>query len=1045
MLAGLGLVPLLSVKLNPTRTLPSLTVNFTWPNASPEIVESEVTSRLEAVFSMVKGVKDVESQSGKGSGSIVVSYDKSVNADAIRFEIASLIRQIYPRLPKGVSHPVISPNRPAKSESALLSYTLNGSGDSWSIMQYAENKIKPTISLIKGIHSVAVYGAMPYVWELQYDKNRLADLDISTDELARALSNYFINKNIGSVYIENGNGKSTDSTEFAERRNIRVLYAHFRGNNSDTVNWSKIPVKTIGSRIIYVTDLVQPQRSEQKTENFYRINGLNTINFVIYAQKNVNQLALADQIKSEIDLLKANLPANYSIILSYDSTLFLKTELHKITWRTLASLIILLLFVLMVSRRWRYLLIITISLLANILIAFIFYYFLGLEIHLYSLAGITVSFGMVIDNTIVMVDHIRHQNNIKVFLAVFGSTLAAIGSLVIIFFLKEEVRINLTDFAIVICINMAVSLAVALFFVPALLHKLPLKKSLNAFSVRRKRRIVKFNYIYIKVVRFFIRFRKSFLVLAVLSFGVPVYYLPDEWEGEQWYHRWYNNTLGSEFYTTTLKQYVNICLGGTLRLFTENLQTYSFDSEPQKTKLYVTIIQPDGATIEQMNDQCKRLENMLSVYTEISMYQTYISSPVEANIIIQFTDSTENGFFPYYLKSKLEQQAIFSGGADFHIYGVGKGFNNEMNLMGGFQSITLTGFNYSEILAHAEALKSRLLTHPRIKEVNIKSNDFWGGRPRYEFLMNFDKEKLIQSNTTLSEVFQNVNELNSREQQLFSALINGEFSALYLVPAESEQFDLWHLQNNPVSVKKNTHIKLSELARIEKQKASEIIYKKNQQYVVTLNYDFIGPDELAQLVQKEQIEITKNLLPLGYSVIQPNHNGWWNAKEKSQYALILLVIAIIYFICAIMLESLIKPLAVIVLIPFSFIGVFLTFYIFEFSFDQGGFASFILLSGIVVNSALYVLNDYTIFYHRKQNRNYLRIYIKAFNTKIIPILLTAFSTVLGFVPFLIAGKNEVFWFSLSVGTIGGLIFSKIGLLVYLPLLLKQSKIRKELN
>ena len=110
----------------------------------------------------------------------------------------------------------------------------------------------------------------------------------------------------------------------------------------------------------------------------------------------------------------------------------------------------------------------------------VLYYLLGLEMQLYSLAGITISLSLVIDNTIVMTDHIRHHHDRKAFLSILAATLTTMGALVIIFFLDEKIRLNLQDFAAVVIINLAVSLFIALFLVPALIDKMNLhrKKSL---------------------------------------------------------------------------------------------------------------------------------------------------------------------------------------------------------------------------------------------------------------------------------------------------------------------------------------------------------------------------------------------------------------------------------------------------------------------------------------------------------------------------------------------------------------------------------------
>ncbi|HOP00060.1 MAG TPA: efflux RND transporter permease subunit, partial [Bacteroidales bacterium] len=119
------------------------------------------------------------------------------------------------------------------------------------------------------------------------------------------------------------------------------------------------------------------------------------------------------------------------------------------------------------------------------------------------------------------------------------------------------------------------------------------------------------------------------------------------------------------------------------------------------------------------------------------------------------------------------------------------------------------------------------------------------------------------------------------------------------------------------------------------------------------------------------------------------------------------------------------------------IGVFVTFQVFNIGVDEGVFAAMILLCGIVVNATLYILNDYNSLRRRRPLLPERIAYIKAFNTKIIPILLTILATIIGLIPFLLTGRDERFWFALAAGTIGGLLFSMIGLLVYQPIMLKK--------
>lgn len=120
MIVGVSVLPLLNVQLTPSRSLPGLSVSYIWPDASARVIEQEVTSKLEGLFSSVKGIKSVSSVSSKVSGRINLSFKKTVNLDAARFEVASLIRQIYPTLPEQVSFPELSMSSSGENSNPAL-------------------------------------------------------------------------------------------------------------------------------------------------------------------------------------------------------------------------------------------------------------------------------------------------------------------------------------------------------------------------------------------------------------------------------------------------------------------------------------------------------------------------------------------------------------------------------------------------------------------------------------------------------------------------------------------------------------------------------------------------------------------------------------------------------------------------------------------------------------------------------------------------------------------------------------------------------------
>lgn len=163
---------------------------------------------------------------------------------------------------------------------------------------------------------------------------------------------------------------------------------------------------------------------------------------------------------------------------------------------------------------------------------------------------------------------------------------------------------------------------------------------------------------------------------------------------------------------------------------------------------------------------------------------------------------------------------------------------------------------------------------------------------------------------------------------------------------------------------------------------------------------------------KEQLAILKTKLPLGYTFETSQFSFFPNENNK-YFLLLLLVLGIVYFICAVLFESFKQPFVILSVVPISFIGVFLTFYFFDFNFDQGGMASFILLSGITVNASIYILNDFNKRRKEVKYGNIRNAFVQAVRQKIFPIILTVISTIFGFLPFVIGGQNEIFWFALG--------------------------------
>lgn len=1031
-LAGIALVPLLPVKLAPSHSLPGLTVNFSMYGNSSRVVEMTATSKLEAMLARVNGVKNIHSRSGNGWGSITLELDRHTPIDVARFEASTIIRQTWGELPRTVSYPYLTVRRPdEKSNRPFLSYTLNSSTLPIVIQNYAENTIKPQLSNIEGIYKIEVRGATPMQWRLEYDAVQLANIGVTPNDLSNAIRLHYQTDFLGMGEVQTGQGN---------REWVRIILASDADKN--TVNPALISVKTKEGKLVRLDQLVTVEHIAEQPNSHYRINGLNSIYLSITAEESANQLEVSKEVKRVIEKVKSELPYGYELHQSYDATEYIQKELDKIYMRSGLTILILLAFVFLITRNVRYLFLIIASLTVNLAIASIFYYFFSLEMQLYSLAGITISLSLIIDNTIIMTDHLLHRNNRKVFLPTLAATLTTVGALSIIFFLEERIRLNLQDFAAVVMINLVVSLLIALFFVPALVEKIGLKKRTRKKSkekrrcrlVSTRRWVVYFNRFYGRFITILSRRKWITYLVLLVAFGLPVFLLPEKIEKEDsLWAKYYNKIIGSQFYKETIKPVSDKVLGGTLRLFVEKVYEGSYYSRDDETVLTITASMPNGTTLPQMDYLMRKMESYLTTFSEIKQFQTNINNPLRASIRVFFTEEAEQSGFPYQLKSSVISKAQELGGGSWGVYGLqDMGFSNDVRKYAGNLRVKMLGYNYDELFNWAETLKRRLLKYRRIDDVIINSDFSWYRDDYQEFFFDLNKERLAVAQISPYELFFSLSDIFAKDRWVGSVVVDTDLEAIRLSSKQANEYDIWALQHIGRKVN-NRYYKLNELAKISKEQAPQEVAKENQQYRLAIQFSYIGAARQGDKVLKEEVKKLNEILPMGYVAEREGYNYWWGKGQKKQYWLLGLLVAIIFFTTSVLFNSLRQPFSVILTIPIAFIGVFLTFFLFSLNFDQGGFASFILLAGITVNASIYILNEYNSIARQKPNLSELRVYLKAWNSKIIPIMLTIVSTILGFIPFLVGLGKESFWFPLAAGTIGGLVMSLVGIFVFLPL------------
>jgi len=438
------------------------------------------------------------------------------------------------------------------------------------------------------------------------------------------------------------------------------------------------------------------------------------------------------------------------------------------------------------------------------------------------------------------------------------------------------------------------------------------------------------------------------------------------------------------------------------------------------------------------------MERFIAQHPEVRQYETRIFSGQRANIIVRFMNEYQRGAFPFILKNNLIRKALELGGGSWGVFGIGDGFSNDVRMGAGSNRIRLLGYNYDQLVALADMVRDTLLANRRIREVTIDSRFSWERNDYTEFIFDLHKERLAETNFSPSELHASVTPLFQRGVFVGNWISSGRADGIRLFARQAIEMDIWDLKHTLGSVEYR-EFRFSDIASIERSIAPRSIVRENQQYILCIQYDYIGSFRQEERVRNETIEWFNSIAPLGYKAETEEHFFHWGSREAAsvQYQLILLIILIIYFMTSFLFNSLKLPLIIVSVIPISFIGLFLTFYVFNLNFDQGGFAGFVLLCALTVNANIYILDEYNNIRKRK-NILPIQAYIKAWSAKIRPIFITVLSTILGFIPFLI-GTVDSFWFPLAAGTIGGLIVSVMATFFFLPLFMGVGKRTNESN
>ena len=1011
-LLGLAAIPGMNVSLLPPLPSRQLEVVYTVKEAGPDRVEQFATAPLEGILSQLEGLAHLHSVSGQGEGRITLEYKAGEDLALRRAALAALLRRAYPSLEGSVSYPEIQvPD--AGPAMPLLAYTIARPGAATDVYRRAESAFRRRLSALPGIREAVLSGVSAAACVIRFDEARLTALGLSPEDLRQALEERFRERYPG--LSKQGGG--------------RAVFVRYRPGPGGIEETGALGIPLPGGGQVLLKELADIRLEEVPSPTRFRVNGKPGVFLTLFARTGENKIATARRVREEVQKTAKELPEGYAVQLAHDESAHLLREIRKTALRSAASVAALLAFLLLAYREGRSLVILISGLLVNIGWALLGIRILGVEVHLYSLAGMSIAFGMAIDHALVMLDYLKRGQAAQAGAALIGTMLTTLAALGTVFLLPEEERQTLEDFARVAGITLFSSTAVALAYIPAAYTVLGGAAGGAAEQPRVSRRQVKRLGGYYRILSRCARYRGLYLALWALAFGLPLFLLPSRIEG------WalYNQTIGSHLYQTRWKQPVEQLFGGTFRIFMQNLYLRSGQREPGPTRLFVDIRLAQEAAPGQIDTLLQRVEALLSGARGVEQFVGRILSPREARLEARFTNSREEAQQARALRERLIAYSRYWSGAEWSVYGVGRGFASGLGTGFGHYQIKLFGYRYDELARQAKEAELLLSRHPRVRNTDPDALADPREVPAYSYRLDLDAARLQIYGVLPGDVYRALAWKDRNPPELGRVPHAGLSLPLHLAPSGAESLSSGELLQAPLALGPHRQLRVQDAGILSFQRSAPALRREDRRFVRVLSYDFSGPAVHGEKLVQETVASLNRRLPPGYEAIRPEYPSR-GGKRSTRYGSLLLVLLLgNYILCAALFEKIAQPLAILAMVPLSFIGLFLTFAWGGIHFDQGGYAAMVLLGGLTLHSAIFVLSDY----HRHPQRARLpnKALLKALLARSRAIALTVASTVFGLLPFLLGNPDEPFWFPLAAGTTGGLLFSLVALYAVVPVML----------
>jgi len=1018
----------INIEQMPELNLPSITISYGWGSTVPEIMELEITRKVESAANQLRDVSEIRSITKEGSSSVTITFAKNAPVDFRVIEMREYLNTLEDGFPVAVSPASITRKVPREleDEQTFLIYTLSGELEGKDLLEFGQKSIKNKLLGLDGVAEIKLQGVQDPALIIEFDRFKLERYELSHTTLMNQIYQRLSWR--GSGYTESGNGRYS-----------LVLPPEY--SQVSQIEQMRIDLPETERQLI-LADIATVSVQDYPAQSKRRINGNLALTIEFVKEGGADAISLAENIVARMGDFTATLPANMQLRLQYDSTEELRNQFDDLAQQAMISGILVFLIVFLFIRKLTAPLVIMGSVLFSVFLSITLLFVFNYTLNVITLAGITIALGMLIDNAVVVFeqvnqklpkarkDRIEHivQEVPKSLVPVLGSTFTTIGIFVPLLFALEELRLFLLPLAVALTLTLISSVLIAFTWIPyALIWLNPMEK---VHKNTKKAQTGTLTRLFLIVLVWRSRLRWVFFAVVIAIIGLPLFLVEEpDWENTSWpefTQLYFNN-----------RSEIDPIIGGLTRMFVD--ETYFGSPWKGNYQEYVTVYirTPQGTPLEEVDKIVQNYEKIVEPYAyAFTYYEAEMSEYFGAYMRFAVDPDFLYDPAPYYFFGEAMYLAARTGNVATSVSGFGDGISTGFGGQSFSHNIQLSGYAYAELENLANDIRQRMERNRRVREVDINASSYFSRDDFHQYKLVLDKELITSKGMNEYEIIQSLS-MDLNPTNTFGK-VEFEGREMYLI-GRTEGNRLY--EENFVNTIRNTKavsFSIGEVAEIKKEKALNEIKRSNQAYERTISLNFLGNYRMG----REYIQGVLEEVPVPVGAEIKFGNSFFSLDNEQQtknlWFIGLLSVLSVWMIVSALLESWSGPLFVITAIPFCAIGIMLGTLANDLAFDRGAIAGALLSIGVVVNNAILLI-------HQKQLEQTkgifgLRCWFYIFRKKIRTILITTVTTIAGLLPMLVFGNNE-FWEELAVIVIWGLLFSTGLLLLMSGVWESQKRIR----